>query len=87
MIFSLYLLLFPYFAFLFVWTLFSLAAVFHMVKFGFRGLVSIVATFVYVGISVFLLTVSYGYITNIDWHQEVTVFGNIAGFLSFLKIH
>ncbi len=87
MTFSLYLLLFPYFAFLFVWTVFSLAAVFHMARFGFKGLTSVATTFVYIGISVFLLMVSYGYISQVDWRQEVTVWQSALNFSSSMFMY
>ena len=86
MVFSLYLLLIPYCLFLLLWTVFGIIAVFHVLKFAFRGIVSALAVSVFIGVSAFLLAASYGYISRVDWEAEATVFGNISDFFSFFTI-
>jgi len=77
MTFSLSILLIPYFILLFVWFLFSIVAVYHMVKYGFKTFATFFSIFLYIGVSLFILVFSYLYINKIDWNVDVAVFDGI----------
>lgn len=77
---SLSVLLYIYFAFLAVWLIFSLVAVYHMMKFGFKNFTSFFATFIFIGVSVFILMESYNYLSQIDWGMNVIVFENMFNY-------
>lgn len=64
-------LLYPYFAFLIVWLIFSLVAVYHLLKFGFKNFATFLAVFLYAGVSALMLKMSYDYIARIDWSADI----------------
>lgn len=74
---SLSVFLYIYFVFLAVWLIFSLAAVYHMIKFSFKNFTSFFATFIFIGVSIFILMESYNYLSRIDWEMNVIVFENM----------
>ena len=74
MIFELKLLLFIYYGFLVVWFLFSLIALYHMFRFGFKGITSLVTVIIYIAVSFLLSSVSFNYINYIDWDTEIEIF-------------
>ncbi len=75
MTFSLSLLLYPYLAFLAVWLFFMLTGVYHMLKFGLKSVLTVVMTILFVLVGAGLLSVSLGYISQIDWQKQVSIFG------------
>jgi len=77
MSFPLYLLLFIYFLFLILWSFFSLVALYHMLKFGFKNFTTFFTTFIYLVISVLILMISYNYLSQIDWGINVYVLENM----------
>lgn len=77
MTFSLSILLYLYFVFLAVWLIFSLTAIYHMVKFGFVNFTTFFATFVFIGGAIFLLAQSYNYLSLIDWGMNAVIFEGV----------
>ncbi len=77
MTFPLYIFLFPYLIFLIIWAVFSLTAVYHMLRFGFKNITTILTTIIYIGVSAWLLYTSYQYIDQIDWDSQVSLFKGI----------
>ena len=65
--------LYIYFAFLLVWLILSLVAIYHMLKFGFKSFATFSATFIFIAISIFLLAGSFKYLSEIDWQKEIIV--------------
>lgn len=63
--------LYIYYAFLFVWGLIALVALYHILSYGVRGLVTVFATLVFVGVSGLILSSSFFYIQQIDWTVSV----------------
>ncbi len=74
MFFQLIIFLYCYLGFLFLWLIFFLAGVYHMIKFGFKGLATMLVTFIFVIVAVGLLSLSYYYIKTIDWQTEIEIF-------------
>ncbi len=77
MTFPLYYFLLIYSLFILLWLIFSLAAVYHMIKFSFKNFTSFFATFIFIGVSIFILMESYNYLSRIDWEMNVIVFENM----------
>jgi len=69
--------LYVYYAFLFVWFLFFLVSVYHMLKFGFKNFITPLTTFVFIGFALILLFVSFSFIASIDWSAEISIFLDI----------
>lgn len=80
---SLSILLYIYFAFLAVWLVFSLVAIYHMIKFGFVSFTAFFATFVFIGVSVFLLAQSYNFLSPIDWNADVKILDGMVNQIPF----
>jgi len=76
MTFQLSILLIPYLLFLLLWLIFSLVAVYHMMKFGFKNFTTFFTTFIFIGIAILMLTTTYNFIEQIDWKTEITIFEN-----------
>ncbi|MCK4554263.1 hypothetical protein KAU19_04855 [Candidatus Parcubacteria bacterium] len=76
MTFSLSILLIPYLLFLLLWLIFSIVAVYHMMKFGFKNFTTFFTTFIFVGVSILMLMTTYDFISQIDWQTQVTIFEN-----------
>ncbi len=53
----------------------SIVAVYHMLKFGFKNFITIFTTFIFIGISLMLLAITYSYIDGINWQKEIIIFG------------
>ncbi len=73
MVFPLYFLLFPYLIFLGVWAVFSLTAIYHMLRFGFKNITTLLVTIIYISVSAWLLYTSYKYINQINWDTHVSL--------------
>lgn len=65
--------LYFYLAFILVWGFFSVVALYHMFKFGFRSVVTYLSMIVYIAISIFILMVSFYYIGHYDWDNEIVL--------------
>jgi hypothetical protein len=70
--------LYIYYGFLVVWGLLFLAVVYHLLKFGLRGALTIIILFIFVGGALFLLNASYLFIAQVDWQSTVTIFNFIS---------
>lgn len=77
MTFPLSIFLYLYLFFLVFWAFFNIVAVYHMFKFGFKGVMTIFITFLYCGIAISMLMVSLHFIDRIDWGLQVTVFESL----------
>ncbi|MEA3463915.1 MAG: hypothetical protein U9R14_02480 [Patescibacteria group bacterium] len=77
MTFQLSILLIPYLLFLLLWLIFSIVAIYHMMKFGFKNFTAFFTTFIFIGISILILAASYNFINQIDWQIQITVFENM----------
>jgi hypothetical protein len=81
MVFTLQIFLYAYYAFLAVWGIFFLIALYHMFKYGFKNITTVFAIIFFAGIAFIILNVSFGLIGGIDWGQEIrmdNVFGGNA---------
>lgn len=74
MTFELKIFLYIYYAFLCVWGLFSLAAIYHMLKFGFKNFTTFITTFLFIAVSVLMLYTSFNNINKINWAEEISIF-------------
>lgn len=77
MTFSLSILLYVYLAFLFVWFVFSIIGIYHMLKFGFINFMTFISVIFYIVISLILLLVSFDYIAQINWDTNITIFSDM----------
>jgi len=71
--------LYLYLLFVFIWLIFSLVALFHMVKYGQINFMTFITTFAYLAGSVIILFLSYEYLSRIDWNTGLTIFQGGAG--------
>jgi len=87
MVFPLYIFLIIYLVFLFGWVIFSLVAIYHMLKFGFLNFTTFFIIFVYIIIAILLLATSYYFLNQIDWTLRFGIFDNLfdnsSGFFDF----
>ncbi|MEK7558099.1 MAG: hypothetical protein AAB530_02730 [Patescibacteria group bacterium] len=79
MAFPLFFLLIIYLFFLAVWLIFSLIAIYHMIRFGSLNVTTFFTTFLYIAVAVIMLNVSYNFLIPIDWSINVSIF---SGYLS-----
>lgn len=80
MTFPLYILLFIYLAFLLVWLILSLVAIYHMFKFGFKNFTTFFTTFIFVAVSILILAFSINSLAGIDWNLQVSIFNEAFDF-------
>ncbi|MFH0956112.1 MAG: hypothetical protein V1801_02790 [Candidatus Falkowbacteria bacterium] len=66
--------LFLYLLFVFVWLIFSLIALFHMIRYGQINFTTFLTTFAYLVGSAMILFLSYQYLSQIDWSVGLTIF-------------
>jgi len=71
--------LFFYLLFVFVWLIFSLVALYHIIRYGQINFVSFIVTFIYLAVAAVILNLSYQYLSQIDWSASLTVFQGGAG--------
>ncbi|MBI2459566.1 MAG: hypothetical protein HYV53_03385 [Parcubacteria group bacterium] len=71
--------LFLYLLFVFVWLIFSLIALYHMIKYGQMNFTTFFTSFAYLAGSALILFLSYGYLSQIDWNVGLTIFQGGAG--------
>lgn len=71
--------LFLYLLFVAVWLIFSLIALYHIIRYGQINFTTFLATFTYIAGSSLILFLSYGYLSRIDWSVGLTVFQGDAG--------
>lgn len=73
MTFPLYLFLFVYLAFLAICLIFSLVAVYHMFRYGFKTFTTFIITFFYIAVLILIISVSYNAISQINWNFYVSL--------------
>jgi len=71
--------LYLYFLFVFVWLIFSLIALYHMIKYGQINFTTFIVTFAYLAGSAMILFLSYEYLSRIDWSAGLTIFQGGVG--------
>ena len=74
MTFQLSALLYVYYAFLIIWLIFFVVAIYHMFKFGFKNFTTYLSTLIFIVVAVLLLSTSYYYISRIDWTISIGLF-------------
>ncbi len=77
--------LYIYLAFLVLWLAFSVTALYHMFKFGFKNFVSYISVVLYITVSVIILGVSFFYIIQFDWKTDLTNVDNSSSMISGWK--
>ena len=78
MTFQLSIFLYIYYGFLAIWLVFILTAVYHMLKFGFKTVNTLLITVLFLLVAVSILVVSYGFISQIDWQTEISLFNPLT---------
>lgn len=71
--------LFLYLLFIFIWLIFSLIALYHIIRYGQINFTTFITTFIYIAGSAIILFLSYGYLSRIDWSVGLTIFQSGAG--------
>ncbi len=66
--------LYLYLLFAFVWLIFSLIALYHILKYGQVNFTTFVAAFAYLAVAALIINSSYLYLSPIDWSAGLTVF-------------
>jgi len=79
MTFSLYFLLIIYSIFFVVWLIFSLVAIYHMLRFGFLDITTFFMTFIFIAVSAVILFYSSNFFSQIDWTLNVSMFESASG--------
>lgn len=86
MTFPISIFLYIYFAFLLFWAVFSIALLYHMLKFGFKTASTFFVVFGYLAISIIIIALSFAYISQVDWQSEISVFsGSLSGANEFMQ--
>lgn len=71
--------LFLYLLFVFIWLIFSLIALYHVIRYGQINFTTFFAAFAYIAGSALILFLSYGYLNQIDWSVSLTILPGGAG--------
>ena len=78
-------LLYIYLAFLIIWLAFSITAIYHVFKFGFRNFVSYASVVLYIAVSVMILGASFFYIIQFDWTTNLLDIDNSGSAITSWK--
>lgn len=78
--------LYSFYLLLAIWALFSLAAVYHMFKFGLKNFTTFFMTFLYIAVSFVILQASYNYLSQTDWSAELPVLPGVLKGNNYVKI-
>lgn len=62
----------------FIFLLFSVFNLYHLLRFGFASIGNIFVIFAYILIAVMLLSTSFELLSLIDWHQPLVNLSNIS---------
>jgi hypothetical protein len=73
---TLSILLYLYLALVLIWLIGCLVAIFHVLKFGFKNLITYVATFIFMAGTILILLATLNFILAVDWNKDVTIFQN-----------
>ncbi|MBU2264294.1 hypothetical protein KJ797_03100 [Patescibacteria group bacterium] len=71
--------LYLYLLFVFIWSVFSLIALYHMMKYGQINFTTFITTFAYIAGAIIILSFSYEYLSRIDWNVGLTILQGGAG--------
>ena len=63
--------LYLYLAFLLLWLTFSIIALYHMFKFGFKNFATHISVILYLVVSAIMLGASFFYIIQVDWTMDL----------------
>ena len=72
---SLSVFLYIYLAFLVVWAVFFIIAIYHMLRFGFRNSATVMITLLFITVALVLTATSLYFINGIDWSETVSLTG------------
>lgn len=78
MTFPLYFVLFPYYLFLAIFAIMALIDIYHLVRFSSISFGSFLATFIFLGGTVYILFWTFVILSPIDFQQIVTTFQNFT---------
>lgn len=73
--------LYLYLLFILAWFAFSLIALYHIIKFGQINFKSLSVTFAYLVVSTVIISLSYAYLSQINWGVSLTIFQGGVNFL------
>lgn len=77
MIIQIKIFLYIYYGFLMIWFLLFLTSIYHMLKFGFRNITTLLSTAMFIGIAFLILSSSFLYIDEINWEREVEILDGV----------
>ena len=77
--------LYIYLAFLILWLTFSVTALYHMFKFGFKNFTTYISVVLYLAVSVIILGTSFFYIVQFDWTTNLFNLDNSSYTISIRK--
>lgn len=69
----LYILLILYIIFLLGWAFFSFFAIYHLLRFGFQSTGTFFMVFVFIGVSVIILFMSWQAVSQVDWFSQISI--------------
>jgi len=72
--------LFFYLLFVLVWLIFSIIALYHIIRYGEMNEACISVIIIYLAISAAIIYLSYQFISRIDWNVGLTISQGGAGF-------
>lgn len=73
---TLELFLYIYLAFIVVWLIFNVVAIYHLLKYGFKNVFTFFAVLFIVLFSSTLLNISGNFVKQIDWSPEINLLNN-----------
>lgn len=68
--------LYIYLAFVGVWLIFNIVAIYHLLKYGFKNIFTFLVVFLIIFVSGLLLNISGNYVKQIDWTPEINILNN-----------
>ena len=71
------LLFYAYVAFLVLFTLLSLFAVYHILHFGEQNMTTLIMTFLYISVSVIILYFTAAHVMSIDWSAPIPILDTV----------
>ncbi len=51
-----------------------LAGIYHMIRFGFKGFITVITTLIFTAVAVLMLVASSNYIAQVDWEKQISFF-------------
>lgn len=65
--------LYLYYAFLAVWAVISIAAVYHVFRFSLASMVSVFVSALFIAVSCLILLASFRYIAGVNWQEPINI--------------